>query len=103
LARSKWSILLRTVRLPLQKAWKQYKELTTTQWVSAGMTEVGKLEEVSDNSPAVYSGSTIHDPDSSNDLWVGHNSIPLHSIFPLIEGKLMVMRPGLWMSNSGDE
>jgi hypothetical protein len=29
--------------------------------------EVGKLEEVPDNSPAVYSGCTVHDPDGTND------------------------------------
>jgi hypothetical protein len=58
--------------------------------VSAGTTEVGKLEEVPDDSPAVYSGCMIHDPDSTNDLQVGHDSIPHHSIFPLVEGKLMV-------------
>jgi hypothetical protein len=54
------------------------------------MTEVGKLEEVPDNSPAVSSGCAIHDTNGTNDHWVGHDSIPLHSIFPLIEGKLMV-------------
>jgi hypothetical protein len=42
------------------------------------------------DSPAVYSGCTVHDPDSSDDLRVGHDSIPLHSIFPLVEGKLTV-------------
>jgi hypothetical protein len=52
--------------------------------------EVGKLEKVPDNSPAVYSGCTIHDPDGTNDLRVGRDSIPLHSIFLLVEGKLMV-------------
>jgi hypothetical protein len=72
------------------EAWKQYKELTTTRRVSAGTTEVGKLEEVSDDSPAVYSGCTVHNPDSSDDLRVGHDSIPLCSIFLLVEGKLMV-------------
>jgi hypothetical protein len=50
------------------EARKQYKELTTTRRVSARTTEVGKLEEVPSNSPAVYSRSTIHDPDGSNDL-----------------------------------
>jgi hypothetical protein len=50
------------------EARKQYKELTTMRQVSAGTTEVGKLEEVPDNSPAVYSGCTVHDPDSTNDL-----------------------------------
>jgi hypothetical protein len=52
--------------------------------------EVGKLEEVPDDSPAVYSGCAIHDPDSADDLRVGRDSIPLCSIFPLVEGKLMV-------------
>jgi hypothetical protein len=52
--------------------------------------EVGKLEEVPDNSPTVYSRGTIHDPNGADDLRVGRDSIPLHSIFPLIEGKLMV-------------
>jgi hypothetical protein len=52
--------------------------------------EVGKLEEVPNNSPAVYSRCTVHNPNGSNDLQVGHDSIPLHSIFLLIEGKLMV-------------
>jgi hypothetical protein len=58
--------------------------------VSAETTEVSKLEEVPDDSPAVYSGCTVHDPDSSDDLQVGRNSIPLRSIFPLVEGKLTV-------------
>jgi hypothetical protein len=49
------------------EARKQYKELTTTQRVSAGTTEFGKLEEVPNNSPAVYSGTTVHDTDSSDD------------------------------------
>jgi hypothetical protein len=52
--------------------------------------EVSKLEEVPDNSPAVYSGCMIHDPDGTDDLRVGCDSIPLHSIFPLVKGKLMV-------------
>jgi hypothetical protein len=52
--------------------------------------EVGKLEEVPDDSPAVYSGCTIHDPNGSNDPQVGHDSIPLHSIFLLVKGKLTV-------------
>jgi hypothetical protein len=52
--------------------------------------EVSKLEEVPDDSPAVYSGCTIHDPDGSDDLRVGCDSIPLCSIFPLIKGKLTV-------------
>jgi hypothetical protein len=52
--------------------------------------EVGKLEEVPDNSPAVYSGCTIHDPDGTDDLRVGRDSIPLHSIFLLVEGKITV-------------
>jgi hypothetical protein len=69
---------------------KQYKELTTMQRVSAGTMEVGKLEEVPDNSPAVYSGCTIHDPDGTDDLRVGRDSIPLRSIFPLVKGKLTV-------------
>jgi hypothetical protein len=69
---------------------KQYKELTTTRQVSAGTTEVGKLEEVPDDSPTVYSGCTIHDPDGTDDLQVGHDSIPLRSIFPLVKGKLTV-------------
>jgi hypothetical protein len=47
---------------------KQYKELTTTRRVSAGTTEVSKLEEVPDDSPAVYSGCAIHDPDGTDDL-----------------------------------
>jgi hypothetical protein len=72
------------------EARKQYKELTTTRRVSAGTMEVGKLEEVPDNSPTVYSGCTIHDPDGTDDLRVGRDSIPLCSIFPLIEGKLTV-------------
>jgi hypothetical protein len=54
------------------------------------MTEVSKLEEVPDDSPAVYSGCAIHDPDGTDNLRVGCDSIPLHSIFPLIEGKLTV-------------
>jgi hypothetical protein len=58
--------------------------------VSAGTTKVSKLEEVPDDSPVVYSGCTIHDPNGSNDLQVDHNSIPLHSIFPLVKGKLTV-------------
>jgi hypothetical protein len=58
--------------------------------VSAGTTEVGKLEEVPDDSPAVYSGCTIHDPDGIDDLRVGRDFIPLRSIFPLVEGKLTV-------------
>jgi hypothetical protein len=69
------------------EARKQDKELTTMRQVSAGTTEVGKLEEVPDDSPAVYSGCAIHDPD---DLQVGRDSIPLRSIFPLVEGKLTV-------------
>jgi hypothetical protein len=69
---------------------KQYKELTATQRLSTGTTEVGKLEEVPDDSPAVYSRCTIHDHDSANDLQVGCDSIPLCSIFPLVEGKLTV-------------
>jgi hypothetical protein len=72
------------------EAWKQYKELTTTQRVSARMTEAGKLEEVPDNSPAVYSRCAIHDPNGTDDLRVGRDSIPLCSIFLLVEGKLMV-------------
>jgi hypothetical protein len=66
---------------------KQYKKLTTTQQVSAGTIEVSKLEEVPDNSPAVYSRCMIYDPNSTDDLQVGHDSIPLHSIFPLVKGK----------------
>jgi hypothetical protein len=50
------------------EVWKQYKELTTTRQVSASTTEVGKLEEVPDDSSTVYSGCTIHDPDGTNDL-----------------------------------
>jgi hypothetical protein len=69
---------------------KQYKELTMTRRVSAGTMEVSKLEEVPDDSPTVYSGCTIHDPDGTDDLRVGHDSIPLRSIFPLVEGKLTV-------------
>jgi hypothetical protein len=72
------------------EARKQYKELTTTRRVSAGTMEVGKLEEVPDNSPAGYSGCAIHDPDGTDDLQVGRDSIPLCSIFPLVKGKLMV-------------
>jgi hypothetical protein len=53
------------------EAWKQYKELTMTWQVSAGTTEVSKLEEVPDDSPAVYSGCAIHDPYGANDLRVG--------------------------------
>jgi hypothetical protein len=52
--------------------------------------EVSKLEEVLDNSPAVYSGCMVHDPDGTDDHRVGCNSIPLCLIFPLIKGKLMV-------------
>jgi hypothetical protein len=69
---------------------KQYKELTMIQQVSARMTEVGKLEEIPDDSQAVYSRCAIHNPDSTNDLQVGCDSIPLHSIFLLVEGKLTV-------------
>jgi phage gp36-like protein len=72
------------------EARKQYKELTMMRQVSAGTTEVGKLEEVPDDSPAVYSGCAIHDPDGTDDLRVSHDSIPLHSIFLLVEGKLTV-------------
>jgi hypothetical protein len=43
------------------EARKQYKELTTTQQVSAVTTEVGKLEEAPNDSLAVYSRSTVHD------------------------------------------
>jgi hypothetical protein len=50
---------------------KQYKELTTMRRVSASTTEVGKLEEVSDDSPTVYSGCTIHDPNGTDNLRVG--------------------------------
>jgi hypothetical protein len=50
------------------EAQKQYKELTTMWQVSAGTTEVGKLEEVPDDSPAVYSGCTVHDPNDTNDF-----------------------------------
>jgi hypothetical protein len=50
------------------EAWKQYKELTMKRRVSASTMEVGKLEEVPDNSPAVYSGCTIHNPDGTDDL-----------------------------------
>jgi hypothetical protein len=50
------------------EARKQYKELTTTWRVSAGTMEVGKLEEVPDNSLAVYSGCMIHDPDGTDNL-----------------------------------
>jgi hypothetical protein len=32
----------------------------------------------------------IHDPDGIDDLRVGCDSIPLHSIFPLVEGQLTV-------------
>jgi hypothetical protein len=61
------------------------------QWrVSAGTMEVGKLGGVPDNSPTIYSGFTIHNPDGADDRQVGHDSIPLHSIFLLIKGKLMV-------------
>jgi hypothetical protein len=52
--------------------------------------EVSKLEEVPDDSPAVYSRCAIHDPNGTDDLQVGRDSIPLHSIFPLVEGKLTV-------------
>jgi hypothetical protein len=58
--------------------------------VSAGTTEVGKLEEVPDDSPAVYSSCTVHDPNGSDDLRVVHDSIPLCSIFLLVKGKLTV-------------
>jgi hypothetical protein len=70
--------------------WKQYKELTTMRQVSARTTEVGKLEEVPNDSPAVYTGCTVHNPDGSDDLQVGHDSIPLHLIFLLVKGKLIV-------------
>jgi hypothetical protein len=50
------------------EARKQYKELITTQQVSAGTMEVGKLEEVPDDSPTVYSGCMIHDPDGTDNL-----------------------------------
>jgi hypothetical protein len=43
-----------------------------------------------DDSPAVYSRCVIHDPDSTDDLRVGHDSISLRLIFPLIEGKLTI-------------
>jgi hypothetical protein len=79
------------------EAQKQYKELPTTRQVSAGTTEVSKLEEVPDNSLAVYSSCMVHNPDSTNDLRVGCNSIPLCSIFLLIKGKLMVE----WILDSG--
>jgi hypothetical protein len=52
--------------------------------------EVGKLEEVPDDSWAVYSGCTVHDPDGSDDSRVGRDSIPLCSIFPLVKGKLTI-------------
>jgi hypothetical protein len=32
------------------------------------MTEVGKLEEVPDDSPTVYSRCTVHDPDGIDNL-----------------------------------
>jgi hypothetical protein len=60
------------------------------QRVSAGTTEVRKLEEVPDNGLAVYSGCMVHNPDGSDDLRVGCNSIPLCLIFLLIEGTLTV-------------
>jgi hypothetical protein len=72
------------------EARKQYKELTTTWQVSASTMEVSKLEEVPDDSPTVYSGCTIHNPDGTDDLRGGCNSIPLCLIFLLVEGKLMV-------------
>jgi hypothetical protein len=72
------------------EARKQYKELTTMRRVSAGTTEVGKLEEVPNDSPVVYSGTAVHDTDGSDDLRVGSDSIPLQSIFLLVEGKLTV-------------
>jgi hypothetical protein len=50
------------------EAWKQYKELTMTRRVSAGTMEVGKLEEVPDDSPTVYSRCMIHDPNGTDDL-----------------------------------
>jgi hypothetical protein len=50
------------------EARKQYKELTTMHRVSARTTEVGKLEEVPDDSLAVYSSCTVHDPDGTDDL-----------------------------------
>jgi hypothetical protein len=52
--------------------------------------EVSKLEEVPNNSPTVYSGCAIHNPNGTDNLRVGCDSIPLHLIFPLVEGKLMV-------------
>jgi hypothetical protein len=72
------------------EARKQYKELTTMRRVSAGTTEVSKLEEVSDDSTTLYSGCAIHDPDGTDDLRVGRDSIPLRSIFLLVEEKLTV-------------
>jgi hypothetical protein len=61
-----------------------------TQQVSTGTMEVGKLEEVPNDSPTVYSRCMVHDPDDSDNLQVCCNSIPLHLIFPLVEGKFMV-------------
>jgi hypothetical protein len=72
------------------EARKQYKELTTTRRVSARTMEVGKLEEVPDDSPAAYSGCMVHNPNGSDDPRVGRDSIPLCSIFPLVEGKLTI-------------
>jgi hypothetical protein len=72
------------------EAQKQYKELTTTWQVSTGTTEVGKLEKVPNDSPAVYSRCTVHNLNGSDDLQVGCESIPLCLIFPLVKGKLMV-------------
>jgi hypothetical protein len=72
------------------EVWKQYKELIMTRRVSAGTMEVGKLEEVPDDSPTVYSGCAIHNPDGTDDLRIGCDSIPLCLIFLLIEGKLTV-------------
>jgi hypothetical protein len=50
------------------EAWKQYKELTTTWRVSTRTMEVGKLEEVPNDSPTVYSRCTVHNPNGSDDL-----------------------------------
>jgi hypothetical protein len=43
----------------------------------------------------------IYDPNSTDDLQVGHDSIPLHSIFPLVKGKHTV--ECILDSDSGNE
>jgi hypothetical protein len=66
------------------------KEMDGCPLTSARTTEVSKLEEVPDDSLAVYSGCMVHNPDGIDNLRVGHDSIPLRSIFLLVKGKLTV-------------